>query len=95
MKHTIRRFKRDKLGFVVEEVKSVKCELGTGMLDRGGAEIIEGDIVIFENKEYPVVFHDCEFYLHEAAGDLPLSTFESYELEILGHVDEEDNHETY
>ena len=86
MKHTIRKFKRDKFGCTAEDVKSVKCEFGTGLCDRGGFEIIEGDIVICEGICYPVVYHDCEFYLHEAGGDLPLSSFDSFELEIVGHI---------
>ena len=86
MKHIIRKFKRGKFGCTVEDVKLVQCEIGTGLRDRGGFEIIEGDIVICEGFCYPVVYHDCEFFLQETGGDLPLSSFDSFELEIVGHI---------
>lgn len=45
MKHTIRQH-----GQLVQ----IDCELGSGVLDKNGREIFEGDIVRFDNKKHRV-----------------------------------------
>lgn len=47
MKHNIR---------INGEVKAIDCELGSGILDKNGREVFEGDKVKIFDKEYPMEF---------------------------------------
>lgn len=47
MKHNIR---------INGEVKEIDCEFGSGILDKHGREIFEGDTVKICGKEYPMEF---------------------------------------
>ena len=67
------------------------CWLGSGVKDINGKEIFEGDIVkLKDGKTYPVIFAEAMFMLDNA----PLKLFAG-EVEIVGHIAEEDYRETY
>lgn len=86
MKHNIR---------INGEIKEIDCELGSGIFDKNGNEIFEGDRVKVNtanahNKFAIVAFHDCAFWLmvtdnsREAdVGALPVA---SHQIEVVGHV---------
>lgn len=57
MKHTIR---------INGEVKEIDCEIGSGILDKHGREIFEGDKVKFRDKFGYVVFRHGDFLLESS-----------------------------
>ena len=62
--------------------------LGTGMYDRNGVEIFEGDIVQFETFEKEtatVLFHDGAFWLgNRQLRELPVICYST--LEVVAHI---------
>ena len=78
MKHSIR---------INGVVKEIACELGSGILDKNGREIFEGDIVrICYNLYIPflVLIENGVFVLNKK----PLKEYATTDLEIVGHVDD-------
>ena len=75
MKHNIR---------INGEVKEIDCELGSGIFDKNGHEIFEGDIVGWGNYKSQVVFNDGGFVVATWEGERELSSCIEYT--IVGHV---------
>ena len=84
MKHSIRSRTVDPIRGHVTKVEKVFGELGSGILDKNGREIFEGDRVKdWEGYICPVTFEEGVFYFGDLlVGDYPTS------LEIVGHVDD-------
>ena len=99
MKHTIRQRVINEYGLPVVKVETINGELGSGVFDKNGVEIFEGDKVVVELPDSvkpvtcTVICSDCAFWLvpdvkrgknsHIAA--LPYSPSR---LEVVGHAED-------
>ena len=66
--------------------------LGSGVKDKNGKEIFEGDIVILDNQRGVVRFANAQFYIDRDGDDtvpFTLNCLCSPFLEVVGHVAEE------
>lgn len=85
MKYSIRQRVLDPVtGLMVTKVEFVNGELGSGVYDRNGREIFEGDIVKIRDAEERTTFEDGSFFIN----DRPIWRLKSSDLEIVGHVDD-------
>lgn len=74
-------------------IQTIDCKLGSGVVDRNGKEIFEGDRVKSELGEGVIIFDDCGGFALDRHGERydPLSDFIYWgdcELEIVGHVED-------
>lgn len=68
------------------------CWLASGLCDRNGVEIYEGDIVILDNQRGVVRFTNAQFYIdRDGTEDVPftLNSLCSPFVEVIGHIAEE------
>lgn len=57
MKHNIR---------INGQIQTLECELGSGIFDKNGREIFEGDKVRYDDGDVDtIIFGDGQFYLNE------------------------------
>ena len=83
MKHNLR---------INGEVKEFDCELGSGIRDKNGREIFEGDIVDFMGVFTSVVEIDRygQFFIKDGDNNKFLVYMFQAGLEVIGHVAEDD-----
>ena len=70
-------------------IKTVECKLGTGITDKNGKEIFEGDIIQFSNgSKYAIRFVKNSFVASDAWGFYDLATLKMDEAEVIGNVED-------
>ena len=69
-------------------IKAVDCKIGSGVFDKNGREIFEGDVVSGAGftELIPVIFKNAELLLDDKG--FGVGAFDDGELEIIGHVDD-------
>ena len=69
-------------------IKAVECKLGSGIFDKNGREIFEGDVVSGAGfiELIPVIFKNAELLLDDKG--FGVGAFDDGELEIVGHDDD-------
>lgn len=91
MKHSIRERIIDPVRGKIVKVSTINAELGSGILDKNGKEIFEGDLVKVTNERGVrtggVIFRDGQFGVD---GQQIYSLLNGLygEVEVVGHVDD-------
>ena len=91
MKHSIREHIVDPIRGKVVKISTINAELGSGITDKNGKEIFEGDIVKVTNERGDrtggVIFNNGQFGVD---GQQIYSLLNGLygELEVIGHVDD-------
>lgn len=86
MKHAIRQRVINQYGLPVVKVQLVNAELGSGIFDKNGREIFEGDLVEYTDGEIlPITFENGNFYV----GEYVLAACSNRKpFAVVGHVDD-------
>lgn len=58
----------------------------TGMIDKNGVKIFEGDIVCYKEEYYTVSFDECCFQIYGDGLCFGMEHFYGHELEVIGNV---------
>ncbi|MDY7596210.1 YopX family protein [Streptococcus suis] len=78
---------RDLIGAVPIEQSGLVVMQSTGVFDKNGQEIFEGDVVnIFGEKLSKIYYSDGAFCVDILIGGTPLHAFLSEQLEIIGNI---------
>jgi len=76
MKHNIR---------INGSVKEIDCELGSGIFDKHGREVFEGDILSNGKQTFPVIFIQGAITIRFANNNYG-GLFDIGAFEVVGHV---------
>ena len=88
MKHSIREHIIDPVRGKIVKVSTINAELGSGLVDKNGKEIFEGDIVKYEYEIYTVIFDDGGFGFTSGGDDSYELYLYAKEIEIVGHAED-------
>lgn len=71
-------------------IKAVECKLGSGIFDKHGKEIFEGDRVTNGRHKFPVKFINGALYIFdESKGEgYDINPHFTQGFEVVGHVDD-------
>ena len=73
----------DPHSFSLNEIELMQS---TGMVDKNGKEIFEGDIIEFSTFKVVVKWEDCRFKLKSSCCDLALDIIRAEQCEVLGNI---------
>ena len=86
MKHSIRERIIDPIRGQVVKISTINAELGSGITDKNGKEIFEGDIVkLPTGKTTAIIFDEGSFWQEDPSFILAPK---AADLEIVGHVED-------
>ena len=90
MKHSIRERIIDPIRGKIVKVSTINSELGSGITDKNGKEIFEGDILTNGRDKFPVEFHNGALLIFNAkAGEgWDINPHFAQGFEIIGHVED-------
>lgn len=92
MKHIIRQHVINEYGLPTVKHTTIQGELGSGVLDKNGVEIFEGDIVTYGVHKRTVCWDEGEFVLRaKGKPDEPFYNFfseDDCQLEVIGHAED-------